>query len=190
MKTGIPDRRRIYKLFILSALVMAERVGFEPTCRLPDKSLSRRSRYDHFGTSPQPPGVAAAPKSTRCRPYRPATDPDNAHRPHTRPIPPVACRPGVPESHRPQRCAGSTCRPSYLSHLKTIGPKPRRAHHSPVVPVVPENLILPVPIPASTAGGPSRRRARRSARAWWGRCRAVRRTEGRRSADGWARGRA
>ena len=32
---------------------MAERVGFEPTCRLPDKPLSRRSRYDHFGTSPQ-----------------------------------------------------------------------------------------------------------------------------------------
>ena len=33
--------------------IMAERVGFEPTCRLPDKPLSRRSRYDHFGTSPQ-----------------------------------------------------------------------------------------------------------------------------------------
>ena len=31
---------------------MAERVGFEPTCRLPDKTLSRRPRYDHFGTSP------------------------------------------------------------------------------------------------------------------------------------------
>ena len=32
--------------------LMAERVGFEPTCRLPDKTLSRRPRYDHFGTSP------------------------------------------------------------------------------------------------------------------------------------------
>ena len=32
---------------------VAERVGFEPTCRLPDKTLSRRPRYDHFGTSPQ-----------------------------------------------------------------------------------------------------------------------------------------
>ena len=32
---------------------MAERVGFEPTCRLRDKTLSRRPRYDHFGTSPQ-----------------------------------------------------------------------------------------------------------------------------------------
>jgi hypothetical protein len=32
--------------------VLAERVGFEPTCRLPDKTLSRRPRYDHFGTSP------------------------------------------------------------------------------------------------------------------------------------------
>ncbi len=28
-------------------------MGFEPTCRLPDKTLSRRPRYDHFGTSPQ-----------------------------------------------------------------------------------------------------------------------------------------
>ena len=31
---------------------MAERVGFEPTCRFRDKTLSRRPRYDHFGTSP------------------------------------------------------------------------------------------------------------------------------------------
>ena len=31
---------------------LAERVGFEPTCRLRDKTLSRRPRYDHFGTSP------------------------------------------------------------------------------------------------------------------------------------------
>ena len=35
---------------------MAERVGFEPTCRLPDKTLSRRPRYDHFGTSPDEGG--------------------------------------------------------------------------------------------------------------------------------------
>ena len=27
-------------------------MGFEPTCRLPDNTLSRRARYDHFGTSP------------------------------------------------------------------------------------------------------------------------------------------
>ena len=33
--------------------MLAERVGFEPTCRLPDNTLSRRARYDHFGTSPQ-----------------------------------------------------------------------------------------------------------------------------------------
>ena len=32
--------------------VVAERVGFEPTCPLRDKTLSRRPRYDHFGTSP------------------------------------------------------------------------------------------------------------------------------------------
>jgi hypothetical protein len=31
---------------------MAEREGFEPPCRLPDNTLSRRARYDHFGTSP------------------------------------------------------------------------------------------------------------------------------------------
>src|SRR5713101_638879 len=34
------------------AEMMAERVGFEPTCPLRDKTLSRRPRYDHFGTSP------------------------------------------------------------------------------------------------------------------------------------------
>ena len=39
------------KLLILKDL-LAERVGFEPTCRLPDNTLSRRARYDHFGTSP------------------------------------------------------------------------------------------------------------------------------------------
>ncbi len=33
---------------------MAERVGFEPTCPLlAGKTLSRRPRYDHFGTSPR-----------------------------------------------------------------------------------------------------------------------------------------
>ena len=32
---------------------MAEREGFEPPCPLRDKTLSRRPRYDHFGTSPQ-----------------------------------------------------------------------------------------------------------------------------------------
>ena len=37
---------------------LAERVGFEPTCRLPDKTLSRRPRYDHFGTSPVTRGSA------------------------------------------------------------------------------------------------------------------------------------
>ena len=31
---------------------LAEREGFEPPCRLPGKTLSRRPRYDHFGTSP------------------------------------------------------------------------------------------------------------------------------------------
>ena len=31
---------------------MAEREGFEPPCGLLRKTLSRRPRYDHFGTSP------------------------------------------------------------------------------------------------------------------------------------------
>src|SRR5436190_10956103 len=31
---------------------LAEREGFEPPCRLLGKTLSRRPRYDHFGTSP------------------------------------------------------------------------------------------------------------------------------------------
>jgi hypothetical protein len=31
---------------------VAERVGFEPTYPLRGKTLSRRPRYDHFGTSP------------------------------------------------------------------------------------------------------------------------------------------
>ena len=28
-------------------------MGFEPTCRFPGNPLSRRARYDHFGTSPR-----------------------------------------------------------------------------------------------------------------------------------------
>ncbi|CAO0824763.1 hypothetical protein DFAR_910006 [Desulfarculales bacterium] len=33
--------------------LLAERVGFEPTCRvLADNPISSRARYDHFGTSP------------------------------------------------------------------------------------------------------------------------------------------
>jgi hypothetical protein len=46
---------RIASVRVASAWVqkLAERVGFEPTCRLPDKTLSRRPRYDHFGTSPR-----------------------------------------------------------------------------------------------------------------------------------------
>ena len=44
---------RLAKLLNLKDLELAERVGFEPTCRFPDNTLSRRARYDHFGTSPQ-----------------------------------------------------------------------------------------------------------------------------------------
>ena len=31
---------------------LAETVGFEPTCRLPDNTISSRARYDLFDTSP------------------------------------------------------------------------------------------------------------------------------------------
>ena len=31
---------------------MAETVGFEPTCRFTDNSISSRARYDRFETSP------------------------------------------------------------------------------------------------------------------------------------------
>ena len=33
-------------------LLLAEMVGFEPTCPIKDKTISSRSRYDHFDTSP------------------------------------------------------------------------------------------------------------------------------------------
>ena len=32
--------------------LLAEMVGFEPTCPVKDKTISSRSRYDHFDTSP------------------------------------------------------------------------------------------------------------------------------------------
>jgi hypothetical protein len=31
---------------------VAEKEGFEPSYRLPDKLISSQSRYGHFGTSP------------------------------------------------------------------------------------------------------------------------------------------
>ena len=50
---GVADRKLLSDNKLkASKEEMAERVGFEPTCRLPDKTLSRRPRYDHFGTSP------------------------------------------------------------------------------------------------------------------------------------------
>ncbi len=45
---------------------VAERVGFEPTCRLPDKTLSRRPRYDHFGTSPRCVDTFSVLRSAEC----------------------------------------------------------------------------------------------------------------------------
>ena len=44
---------------------VAEREGFEPPCRLPGKTLSRRPRYDHFGTSPFITTLGAKPLAAR-----------------------------------------------------------------------------------------------------------------------------
>ena len=35
--------------------ILAEAVGFEPTCHVRDKTISSRSRYDHFDTLPDIP---------------------------------------------------------------------------------------------------------------------------------------
>ena len=45
MPSAVCEKRRISTL--------AETVGFEPTCRLPDNTISSRARYDLFDTSPQ-----------------------------------------------------------------------------------------------------------------------------------------
>ena len=45
---NLPTRQRLSR----RRRKVAEREGFEPPCRLPGKTLSRRPRYDHFGTSP------------------------------------------------------------------------------------------------------------------------------------------
>ena len=36
----------------LNLRLLAEMVGFEPTCPIKDKTISSRSRYDRFDTSP------------------------------------------------------------------------------------------------------------------------------------------
>ena len=47
--TFVKSRRKRY----VACGDVAEKVGFEPTCRLiTDKTISSRSRYDHFDTSP------------------------------------------------------------------------------------------------------------------------------------------
>ena len=37
----------------LNLRLLAEMVGFEPTCPIKDKTISSRSRYDRFDTSPR-----------------------------------------------------------------------------------------------------------------------------------------
>jgi hypothetical protein len=75
---------------------LAERVGFEPTCPLRDKTLSRRPRYDHFGTSP----FFGARRSAR-----------------TSLLAPVAARPSIknPQSVNPQ----STIRQSPIENRQS-----------------------------------------------------------------------
>ena len=43
---------RTLPLIRLNLRLLAEMVGFEPTCPVKDKTISSRSRYDHFDTSP------------------------------------------------------------------------------------------------------------------------------------------
>src|SRR3954467_8114731 len=54
---------------------VAEREGFEPPCRLRGKTLSRRPRYDHFGTSPRLRSVGALYISHLPAPSRPPPPP-------------------------------------------------------------------------------------------------------------------
>ncbi len=75
--TRAASNNQISLLFAV-ILVLAERVGFEPTCRLPDKTLSRRPRYDHFGTSP-------VGRSARDGPFIIASATRDASRPFTAP---------------------------------------------------------------------------------------------------------
>jgi hypothetical protein len=93
---------------------LAERVGFEPTCRLPDKTLSRRSRYDHFGTSPQPLSVTnkvshGLPASLHRPPHAPATAAKVKN----------VGAPQVPVASRSCRLSY----PSYQSYLKSTSPR-------------------------------------------------------------------
>ena len=44
---------RTLPLIRLNLRLLAEMVGFEPTCPVKDKTISSRSRYDHFDTSPR-----------------------------------------------------------------------------------------------------------------------------------------
>ena len=43
---------RTLPLIRLNLRLLAEMVGFEPTCPIKDKTISSRSRYDRFDTSP------------------------------------------------------------------------------------------------------------------------------------------
>ena len=46
------EKKRSGDHFSPPAFRLAEMVGFEPTCPAKDKTISNRSRYDHFDTSP------------------------------------------------------------------------------------------------------------------------------------------
>ena len=45
--------------------ILAEKEGFEPSCRLPDKRISSAPRYDLFDTSPYPLVCRARKRSLR-----------------------------------------------------------------------------------------------------------------------------
>src|SRR5262245_34024894 len=121
--------------------MVAERVGFEPTCRLRDKTLSRRPRYDHFGTSPHRqdrvwpqelpiiPAPHARLRTGRGSVSAPATDTSTQRRTATTasetPPPP----PGPPRSARDSTRSTSSDSPPTASRRPRCRGRQRRAPH-------------------------------------------------------------
>ena len=52
-KFSIEKERGCYSE-VTASICIAETMGFEPMCRLPDNLISSQARYGHFDTSPVP----------------------------------------------------------------------------------------------------------------------------------------
>ena len=65
----------------LNLRLLAEMVGFEPTCPVKDKTISSRSRYDHFDTSPYCSLYSIAKKSPSVNTFLPGAGPGLQRRP-------------------------------------------------------------------------------------------------------------